>query len=239
MHRLPLLSALAGASLVLADPVISAAPFALQRRQTESKECQSAADLVLRGQPYIDPDGPLAAWFGSRADSIFTTETDFPDPTSACTLQFPAATDVPADLSSAYVSFLSETAAWASRAEPTITSLAQSCGGELSDWLEIHLATDFDTCISRFGKYRAAYESTMTTSTDIASGLPTATPPTATPAPTGSTSTPQPTETGTGGGAAGAAATTSQSTAGAPRETGYIVAAAAVVVAAAGAVAAL
>lgn len=213
MHSFALFSALAGVSLVLAEPLaapvaaplITTAPLpaALEGRQTKSEdqakseECLSKASVILNEDPMVYVD-PLASWMAEEYEKFRAADNWEVD--AICSFEFPATIDAPATISSSYRSVLSERASLASKVKPAITSLAQSCGGVLSAEIEGVLATDMDSCTSLYGTYISLVAESQ---------------------------------------AAETAPSNSESTAGAPRETGYAVAAAAAVVAVAGAVAAL
>jgi hypothetical protein len=124
-------------------------------------------------------------------------------------------------------------ASWASKVEPAVTNLAQSCGGGLSAGLELVLATDFESCTSVFGAYVDLAESSAAQATGLESTD------TVSPTATGGTTSSRPTETPSSNEGTDAGASSSESTAGAPREAGYVVVAAAAVVVVAGAVVAL
>ncbi|KAH6649558.1 hypothetical protein F5144DRAFT_553431 [Chaetomium tenue] len=254
MHSLTVLSALAGASLALAQPLeapaaqITAAPdarlvkpaLALARRQAGSKECSSKADEIWSDQPELAISDSLALWMMSQAEQFQTLEIDDPKYISGvCSAAFQTSIDAPAPIASAYSSFVSESISWASKVKPTVTSLAQSCGSELSAGLELVLATDFDTCTSLYDAYidaAMAFASTVgNTSVSPTESRTSGSGPTETGAPNNDSDDADNSgnsDDSTDG------ETTSSSTGAAPRETGFAVAAAAVV-AVAGAMVAL
>ncbi|EAQ92120.1 predicted protein [Chaetomium globosum CBS 148.51] len=250
MHSLTILSALAGASLALAQPLeapaaqITAAPdarlvkpaLALARRQGESKECSSKADEIWSDQPELAISDSLALWMMSQAEQLQTLSIDDPKYISGvCSAAFQTSVDAPAPIASAYSSFVSESVSWANKVKPTVTSLAQSCGGALSAGLELVLATDFDTCTSLYDAYMdaaMAYASTVGNTSVSPTESNTSSGPAETGAPTNDSDGADNSDDSTDG------ETTSTSTGAAPRETGFAVAAAAVV-AVAGAMVAL
>jgi hypothetical protein len=117
--------------------------------------------------------------------------------------------------------------------EPAVTSLAQSCGGGLSAGLELVLATDFESCTSLYGAYVVLAESIAAQATGLASTD------TVSPTATAGNTSSRPTDAASNNEKTDAGASSSESTAGAPREAGYVVVAAAAVVVVAGAVVAL
>ncbi|KAH6844807.1 hypothetical protein B0I37DRAFT_378318 [Chaetomium sp. MPI-CAGE-AT-0009] len=247
MHSVTFLSALAGASLVLAQPLeapaaqITAAPDArlvkpaLERRQTANKECESKASAIWDDQPNLEISDSVVLWMMSQSEGIETISIDDERyVSSVCAYAFQTSVDAPAPIASAYSSFLSKSASWASEVKPTVTSLAQSCGGALSAGLELVLATDFDSCTSVYDAYIDAALAADNTSNPGSSNTGASPTLSTTGAPTGTA----PNDEGEANDVTGDESTSS-STAGAPRETGFAVAAAAAVVAVAGAMVAL
>jgi hypothetical protein len=246
MHPFTVVSALAGMSLVLAKPraapaaapLITAAPLAemvkpaLERRQMESEECSSKAQAIWDDQPKLawTSGDPLVSWLSSLSGAYTALIQDV---NIICSIQNPATIDAPDSISLAYASFLSMSASWASKVEPAVTSLAQSCGGGLSAGLELVLATDFESCTSLYGAYVVLAESIAAQATGLASTD------TVSPTATAGNTSSRPTDAASNNEKTDAGASSSESTAGAPRETGYVFAAAAAVVAVAGAVVAL
>lgn len=253
MHSLTVLSALAGASLVLAQPLeapaaqITSAPdarlvkpaLALARRQGESEECSSKADEIYSDQPQLEISDSLALWMMTQAEQFATVSIDDPKYVSGvCAAAYKTSVSAPAPIASAYSSFVSASASWASKMKPTVTSLAQSCGGGVSAAVELVLATDFDSCTSLYDAYLEAAMAFASSALETINSGVTPTQSTGGPAETGA-----PTNDSDGAGNSGSddatdGETTSTSTGAAPRETGFAVAAAAVV-AVAGAMVAL
>ncbi|KAK4118654.1 hypothetical protein N657DRAFT_367387 [Parathielavia appendiculata] len=263
MHSFTVFSTLAVASLILAKPLatpavaplITAAPLphmvkpALERRQTESlDECEAKARSFWDDAPDIEYFGdPLALWWQTLGERVHTA-TLYNDAvwtiSELCSITYLATSEIPESLTSAYASLMSASASWVSEFGPTVTSVAQSCGGAgrgaLSAGLEVLLATNFDECTSAYGVYMSealALAASVSSASHAATASPTATP---RPAQTGSTSV-RPIETASSSSsqAANTTPSSSQSTGGAPRETGFAVAAAAAVVVVAGGMVAL
>ena len=253
MHSLTVLSALAGASLVLAQPLeapaaqVTTAPdarlvkpaLALARRQGESKECSSKADEIYSNQPDLAISDSVALWMMSQAEQFETVSIDDPKYVSGvCSAAFQTSVDAPAPIASAYSSFVSASASWASKMKPTVTSLAQSCGGALSAGLELVLATDFDSCTSLYDAYLDLALAPVTSGPGASNTGVTPTESTSGPAETGAPNNGSDDADNSDSNDNTDGETTSTSTGAAPRETGFAVAAAAVV-AVAGAMVAL
>jgi hypothetical protein len=251
MHSLTVLSALAGASLVLAQPLeapaaqITTAPdarlvrpaLALARRQGESDECSSKADEIYSDQPDLAISDSLALWMMSQATQFETISIDDPKYVSGvCAAAYQTSVEAPAAIASAYSSFVSESASWASKVKPSVTSLAQSCGGALSAGLELVLATDFDSCTSLYDAYLDIALAPTSSGSEASNTGVTPTESTSGPAETGAPNNDSDDADNSDDGTDGE--TTSSSTGAAPRETGFAVAAAAVM-AVAGAIVAL
>lgn len=255
MHSFTLVSALAGASLVLAkpfavpvaQPMITPAPLpkmvnrALQARESEAdKVCESKADSIWSQAPNLEIGDPLNRWLESQGSSAGIFTLDAFDPayiTRMCSVNFATSIDAPASISSAYSSLMSATSSFASKLKPAITSVAKECDKGNSAGLELLLITNFDSCTSLYGKYMSVASeldsSAALTRTDATNtGSPAATE-------KGTTSAPTKTDAGSGGEATDAPASSSSSEGAAPRETGYVAVAAAAVMAVAGAVVAL
>ncbi|KAK3290148.1 uncharacterized protein B0H64DRAFT_413517 [Chaetomium fimeti] len=253
MHSFTLLSALAGASLVLAQPLeapaaapqITAAPDArlvkpaLEHRQENSEECESKAAEIFEDQVGMEISNSVARWLMSKAESIQTLSIGDEGYVSGyCSVAFQTSIDAPAPISSAYVSFLSKSASWVNEVKPTVTSLAQSCGGAVSAGLGLVLATDFDSCTSAYDAYIDAALAADNTSSPGASSTGASPTPSTTAQPTGTTPSDDNIDDAEANDVTDGEST-STSTGGAPRETGFAVAAAAAVVAVAGAMVAL
>ena len=254
MHSLTLISALAGVSLVLANPapslvvatLITPAPLfripkPVERRETDSpsEDCQSAQDDLYDSVPGVAFSDPLGTWLESQAEKVQTASLW--DIDAMCDVPFPKTDDVPGPISSAYVSFTSKYASWASEARPTIMSVAQSCGPDVSRALQPLLITDRGSCNSIYQEYKDFVMGATPTSGDGAATLTEIT------APTSSTGTASlsgdintsPSSTATTTNADDARVSSTRSAAGAPKETGYVAVAAAAVIAVAGAMVAL
>lgn len=269
MHSFTLLSAVAGASLALAKPLAAPAPAAaqitaapvfnfgkaaLERRQddepnAQQRQCMNKADAILDRAPDVNPGNDLVSWIQSKHEEL-DSATRILSASDICSVDFPKTMDAPSAIVTAWDAYTSTMNEWIQKIEPTVTSLAQSCGGHLSAAIEMMLMTDYDSCTSLYANYEAAISSAGfdggSEESATETGSPAATRTTA--APTGG-ATQKPDQTGddneeeAGGNneEAGdnAEPNTTASTAGAPRETGFVVAAAAAVVAVAGAVVAL
>lgn len=256
MRSFTFISALAGVSLVLtkpapaplAAPLITAAPNmvkpVLERREAGlTQECLNEAASLTASAPKVRLTEPLATWLQSQENNVQTASAW--DTDAFCSAAYPVTVNAPGPVSSAYVSYTSAYASWASKAKPAIISLAQSCGMEMSVELELLLITDAGSCSSIYGEVVA-----VITASSVTSGFSVFSAPTATEKPVPTGSAPGPTGTAASSGKTSAAPSSSttatqandgapnssSSTAGAARETGYIAAAAAAVMAVAGAI---
>lgn len=267
MHSFTLFSALAGASLVLAKPLaapvaaplITPAPFpkpvnrALERRYTSSEptECQIKADAIISAAPGIYLEDYLVEWLNERQKKHTMDVWATNDISEVCSVNFPSSIDAPASISSAYSSYMSASASWASKMQPIITSVADFCGGAESAALEMLLVSNFDSCTSLYGAYMAE-ASKLAATADIETGTASSTatarqgpssstvlPPTGTASSSSESGEPEATDASKSSAVNDAPASSSTSTGGAARETGYVAAAAAAVMAVAGAMVAL
>ncbi|KAK4160503.1 hypothetical protein QBC43DRAFT_325370 [Cladorrhinum sp. PSN259] len=213
-----LIAALAGASLVLANPAPAAqiTPAPLARREAparrevstetkltpEEEKCADKYWSLVQDQPsqtiYTAADQGLVNFLQNRWKEPPLATLESTKVEEKCTLLYEAITP-PAPLASAYSSWMSAESAWASSKSALVNSIASSCDPKFKFMFEALLITDTDSCIT---VYRAELSSTDATTTTSATSSATST----------ATST-----------------STSVATGGAARETGMVVAAVAAV----------
>jgi hypothetical protein len=280
-----LLTALTSATLALANPApaphpalvtpapaIHPAAAQLAARQfrtsdsdlSKSVECASLYGSLAQGMPR-ETNRDLGRWLltaaGSLADLATATAID-ESFTTLCDASVTATLTPPASLSSAYSTYLDNASSWVTSIAPAASSIAESCGGQISAFIDVLVISDSESCTKAVLGLVDVYNGDDVTTTGSGS---------ATVSPTGSrtTAAPEESETGSAGGddgdddnndggddsgsgngdsddndsdetgPAGAAETSSTSTGGVPRETGFVGVAAAAAVAVVGVVAAL
>ncbi|KAK4243664.1 hypothetical protein C7999DRAFT_18007 [Corynascus novoguineensis] len=247
MHSMTssIITILMGATVALANPapapVITAAPenlgpgAHLAARQFSLSDggdiqdtfpCQTKLLSLISAVPTLPTT--IASWYSSVAPPfVVVQDSDNLDHslTSICSEVF--SITPPASLSSAYSSFMSESASWASDIKSEVRSLASSCAAqpEISAVMEVLIVTDEESCTKSVVALLDAYNENTTTTKTETETTPTTEP--TTERTDGSEDSPEPTTTESTGGVAAA------------RETGLAAAAAAVAVGVAGVVAAL
>ncbi|KAH6847615.1 hypothetical protein B0I37DRAFT_148285 [Chaetomium sp. MPI-CAGE-AT-0009] len=263
-------------ALVTPAPMLHPAAARLGVRQFRQSTDSELSKSIECGREYLsladtiprETNTDLAKWLltaASPAAEIISATSIDDSLTSLCDPSLTATLTPPASLSSAWSTYLEHASSWVTSVAPAASSLAQSCGGEISAAIQFLLVSDSETCTKAvLGLVDVLDGDSDATTTGDSGASPTRT----TSAGESETSSAggdgddeddnndgnDNSGSGNGGsgqgnddsddgseqtGPAGAAETSSTSTAGVPRETGMMGVAAAAAVAVAGVVAAL
>ncbi|KAK4134577.1 hypothetical protein BT67DRAFT_455913 [Trichocladium antarcticum] len=160
MHTYTLLSALAAASLAVADfaphPVITPGLFvspgqavaqALAQPQplaprADNRECESKVLSLASAAP--TPTGTLEAWYLTVPGGVVRTSLD----AGLTDLCHATPVSIPPSMSAAYASYTADVSSFHKTADPVASSLSSHCGKEVSVMAALLLATNEAQCTS-------------------------------------------------------------------------------------------